>query len=60
MWLQTEPYQPHSIPPIGGDAATGTQNSDPSPQFLVGTRKNFAIDLANFGTQTEKGCPLLN
>jgi len=25
-------------------------------QILVGTRKNFVIDLADFGTQTEKGC----
>jgi len=56
MWLQTEPYQPHSIPPIGGrQAAAGAQNSDPSPQILVGTRKNFVIDLADFGTQTERG-----
>jgi len=28
-------------------------------QILVGTRKNFVIDLADFGTQTEKGCPPL-
>jgi len=28
-------------------------------QFLVGTRKNFVIDLADFGTQTEKDCPPL-
>jgi len=40
-------------------AATGAQNSDPSPQILVGTRENFVIDLADFGTQTEKGCPPL-
>ena len=38
---------------------TGAQNSDPSPQIMVGTRNNFVIDLADFGTQTEKGCPLL-
>jgi len=44
---------------LGGNAATGAQNSDPSPQFLVGTPKNFVIDLADFGTQTEKGCPPL-
>jgi len=25
-------------------------------QILVGTRKYFVIDLADFGTQTEKGC----
>jgi len=36
------------------------QNSDPSPQILVGTRNNFVIDLADFGTQTEKGCPPLD
>ena len=50
-----------SAPPNwgGGHAATGVQNSDPSPQILVGTRKNFVIDLADFGTLTEKGCPLL-
>jgi len=53
-WLQTEPYQPHSIHPLGGQAATGAQNSDPSPQILVVTRNNFVIDLADFGTQTEK------
>jgi len=29
-------------------------------QLLVGTRKNFVIDLADFGTQTEKGCPSLS
>jgi len=46
-------------PPIGGHTATGAQNSDPSLQFLVGTRKNFVIDLADFGTQTEKGWPPL-
>jgi len=53
--------QPHSVPPNwgGGHTATGSQNSDPSPQILVGTWKNFVIDLANFGTQTEKGCPPL-
>jgi len=28
-------------------------------QILVGTRKNFVIDLADFGTQIEKGCPPL-
>jgi len=28
-------------------------------EILVGTRKNFVIDLADFGTQTEKGCPPL-
>jgi len=28
-------------------------------QILVGARKNFVIDLADFGTQTGKGCPLL-
>jgi len=28
-------------------------------QILVGTQKNFVIDLANFSTQTEKGCPPL-
>jgi len=44
-------------PDWGGHAATGAQNSDPSPQILVGTRKNFVIDLADFGTQTEKGFP---
>jgi len=27
-------------------------------EILVGTRKNFVIDFADFGTQTEKGCPL--
>ena len=26
-------------------------------QILVGTRKNSVIELADFGTQTEKGCP---
>ena len=30
-------------PQLGGNAATGSQNSDPSPQFLVGTQKNFVI-----------------
>jgi len=62
MWLQTEPYQPHSVPPNwgGGHAATGAQNSDPSPQIFVGTRNIFFIDLAVFGTQTEKGCPPLD
>jgi len=29
-------------------------------QILVGTRKNFVIDLADFGTQTEKCCPPLS
>jgi len=48
-----------NTPQLGEHAATGSQNSDPSPQFLVGTQKNFVIDLADFGTQTEKGCPLL-
>jgi len=28
-------------------------------QILVGTRKTFVIALADFGTQTEKGCPPL-
>jgi len=47
-------------PPIGeGPSATGAQNSDPSPQIFVGTWKNFVTDLADFGTQTEKGCPPL-
>jgi len=46
-------------PTWGGQAATGAQNSDPSPQILVGTGNNFVIDLADFGTQTEKGCPPL-
>jgi len=45
---------------LGGHAATGAQNSDPSPQILVGTWKNFVIDLADFSTQTEKGCPPLS
>ena len=27
------------------------------PQISVGTRKKFVIDLADFSTQTEKGCP---
>jgi len=26
-----EPYHPHSIPPIGGHAVAGAQNSFPSP-----------------------------
>jgi len=47
-------------PSIGGHAATGAQISDPSLQFLVGTQNNFVIDLADFGTQTEKGCPPLS
>jgi len=47
------------IPQLGGHASTGAQNSDPSPQILVGTRNNFVIDLADFGTQAEKGCPPL-
>jgi len=60
IWLQTKPHQLHSIPQlVGAHAATGAQNSDPLPQKLVGTRKNFVIDLADFGTQTEKGCPPL-
>jgi len=61
IWLQTEPYQPHSVPPNwgGGHSATGAQTSDPSRQILVGTRKNFVVDLADFGTQTEKVCPPL-
>jgi len=46
-------------PTWGSQAATGAQNSDPSPHILVGTRKNFVIDLADFGTQAEKGCPPL-
>jgi len=29
-------------------------------QILVGKRKNFVIDLADFGTQTKKGCPPLS
>jgi len=33
-------------PHLGGQAPTGAQNSDPSPQILVGTRNNFVIDLA--------------
>ena len=28
-------------------------------QILVGTRKKFVIDLTDFGTQAEKGCPPL-
>jgi len=28
-------------------------------QIVAGTRNNFVIDLADFGTQTEKGCPPL-
>jgi len=47
-------------PHLGGYAATGAQNSDPSPQILIGTQKNFVIDSADFGTQTKKGCPPLN
>jgi len=47
-------------PNWGGNAATGAQKSDPSPQILVGTRKNFVIDLTDFGAQTEKGCPPLS
>ena len=34
-------------------AATGAQNSDPSPQILVGTRNNFVIDLTDSGMQIE-------
>jgi len=47
-------------PQLGGHAVTGAQNSDPSPQILVGTWKNFVIDLTDFGMQTEKGCPPLS
>ena len=47
-------------PQLGrGHTATGAQNSDTSPQILVDTGKNFVIDSADFGTQTEKGCPPL-
>jgi len=28
-------------------------------QIFFGTRKSFVIALADFGTQTEKGCPPL-
>ena len=54
-----QPCQAYSIPPNWGNAATGAQNLDPSPQILVGMRKKFVIDLVNFGTKTEKGCPPL-
>ena len=47
-------------PQLGGHAVTRAQNSDHSSQSLVGMRKNFAINLADFGTQTEKGCPPLH
>jgi len=47
-------------PQLGGNAATGAQNSDPSPQILIGTRKNFVTDLADYGTQTKTGCPPLH
>jgi len=46
-------------PNWGGYAATEAQTWDPSPEILGGTRKNFVIDLADFGTQTKKGCPSL-
>jgi len=46
-------------PQSGGHAAKGAQNSDPSPQFSVGTQKNFVVDLVDFGAKTEKGCPPL-
>jgi len=49
----------HTLQLGRGHAATGAQISNPSPQSLVGTWKNFVIDLADFGTQTEKGCPPL-
>ena len=86
MWLQTEPYQPHSIPPNWGATlpqgpkiqiphhwATQRKLRPPNSKYealeisevggpfeiLVGTQKPFVIDLADFGTQTEKGCPPL-
>jgi len=46
-------------PQLWGARCHRGQNSDPSPQTLVGTRNNFVIDLADFGTQIEKGCPPL-
>jgi len=47
------------LPNWEGPSATGAQNSDPSPQILVGTRKKFVTDLADFSTSPEKGCPPL-